>query len=209
MESISEVRANYPATARTTVVAPLREGFSRDIQQALQESRIKLLAPIQFFDSRFRVEESKEAASSIADIREDAKSMLRVPQSFRINLDTEDDRGPRNNQDIFLRLKDDLSKSDGAAVRIVVGRAGIGNRIFSKRSSPISTRTFLTPSADSVACPGLFRYAQRFGPRLTQLRTRLLRCPRRSCGCLLPAGAGAPGRPCPPARCRPGADSPC
>ena len=131
LESISEVRANYPATARATVVAPLREGFSRDIQQTLRESRVKLLAPIQFFDSRFRVEESKKAASSIADIREDAKSMLRVPQSFRTDFDT-DDRGTRNNQDLFLQLKDDLSRNDGAAIRIVVGRAGIGKSYLFK-----------------------------------------------------------------------------
>ena len=131
LESISEVRANYPATARAAVVAPLREGFSRDAQQALRESRVRFLAPIQFFDSRFRVEESKKAASSIADIREEAKSMLRVPQSFRTDFDADDSR-TRSNQDLFLRLKDDLSKNDGASIRIIVGRAGIGKSYLFK-----------------------------------------------------------------------------
>lgn len=123
-DSISEVRANYPAAARPTVIAPLREGFSRDMQQTLRQSRVRLLAPIQFFDSRFRVEESPRSASSIADIRKTAQSMTRVPQPFT-EFNTSDP-ATRSHQDLFQRLRNDMEGNDGPCIQIVVGRAGIG-----------------------------------------------------------------------------------
>lgn len=124
LDSVSEVRANYPATARATVVVPLREGLSRDLQQALGQSRVRLLAPIQFFDSRFRVEESPRASSSIKDIRSDAQSRRRVPQPFRTDFDSPQARA-RDHEDLFRRLQRDMN-GNGAALRVVVGRAGIG-----------------------------------------------------------------------------------
>lgn len=124
-DSISEVRANYPTTARATVVAPRREGFSRDMQQTLRQSRVRLLAPIQFFDSRFRVEESPRAASSISDIVRNAKSLTRVPQPYSTEFNPPDSAA-RDHQDLFRRLRADMDRNDGPSIRIVVGRAGMG-----------------------------------------------------------------------------------
>ena len=119
-ESISRVRGHYPS-AKATVVAPSREGFSSDLRRTLTQSRVKLLTPIQFFDSPFRVEESPRAASAIADIRQAAESQGRIPQPFEVETDV-----PKRDQDLFLRLRDDMSDTTDATVRIVVGRAGIG-----------------------------------------------------------------------------------
>ena len=93
------------------------------MQQTLSQSRVRLLAPIQFFDSRFRVEESPRAASSIADIRKDANSLSRVPQPFTTDAPALE---ARNHYDLFRRLQNDMSGDEGAAIRIVVGRAGMG-----------------------------------------------------------------------------------
>ena len=123
-ENISEVRANYPTTARVTIVVPRREGFSRDMQQTFRQSGIKLLAPIQFFDSKFRVEESRRAASAIADIREDAESLHRVPQPFKTDFD-KPNLEAYDRLDLFQRLRKDMVDDD-TVIRIIVGRAGIG-----------------------------------------------------------------------------------
>ena len=124
-DSISKVRANYPTTARATVVALRREGFSRDLQQSLMQSRVRLLAPIQFFDSRFRVEESPRAASSIADIRKNAQSLARVPQPFTTEFSSPDSAA-QDHQDLFRRLRNEMGYNSGPSIRIIVGRAGIG-----------------------------------------------------------------------------------
>lgn len=118
--SISAVRPNYP-DAKAYVLAPSRSGFSRDLMQTLSESRIKLLVPIQFFDAAFKVEEAPKAASAIADIRSLANMQKRVPQPFRT-----DGASGEPEADLFDTLRAELTKTQGAAVRIVVGRAGIG-----------------------------------------------------------------------------------
>src|SRR3990172_7107974 len=55
--SISKIRDNYP-DANACILTPTRSGFSRDLLQTLTESRVKLLVPIQFFDTAFKHEEA-------------------------------------------------------------------------------------------------------------------------------------------------------
>lgn len=123
LDGIAEVRANHPPTARATVL--VREGLSQDVRQTLRQSGVKLLAPVEFFDSRFRAEESPRAASAINDIRRTAQSLSRVPQPFRTEFDAAQPEHEAT-RDLFRRLREDVTGSDGAAIRIVVGRAGIG-----------------------------------------------------------------------------------
>ncbi|RJO66806.1 MAG: hypothetical protein C4523_11225 [Myxococcales bacterium] len=120
LASISTVRPNYP-DAKAYVLSQSRGGFSRDLLQALSESRIKFLVPIQFFDAAFKVEEAPKAASAIADIRSLAAVQRRVQQPFQT-----DGVSPDAEIDLFDTLHTELTKAQGATVRIVVGRAGIG-----------------------------------------------------------------------------------
>ena len=122
--SILEARTNYP-DARATVITPSRDGISKDTQQRLRQSRVRLLAPIQFFDSPFRVEESPRTASAIANIRQAAKSASRVPQPYRTD-DHPSGARERNQDDLFHQLRQEMSTAGDATVRIIVGRAGIG-----------------------------------------------------------------------------------
>lgn len=119
--SISATRPNYP-DAKAYVLAPSRGGFSRDLLQSLSESRIKFLVPIQFFDAAFKVEDAPKAASAIADVRSLAATQRRVPQPFRMEGPSSEPEGA----DLFDGLNAELAKAQGATVRIVVGRAGIG-----------------------------------------------------------------------------------
>src|SRR5712692_11415727 len=118
--NISAIRPNYPE-AKAFVLASSRAGFSRDLLQTFTDSRIKFLIPIWFFDAPFKVEEAPKAASAIADIRSMAASQKRVPQPFRL----EDGTGG-SESDLFDELRADLARPEGATVRIIVGRAGIG-----------------------------------------------------------------------------------
>lgn len=119
-ESISAVRQNYP-DAKACVLASSREGFSRDLLRALTQSRIKFLVPIQFFDTPFKVEDAPRTVSAIAGIRSSAASQKGVPQPFRLDTESNDTQ-----QDLFLQLRDELTKPEAPTIRIIVGRAGIG-----------------------------------------------------------------------------------
>jgi uncharacterized protein YjbI with pentapeptide repeats len=118
--SISAIRLNYP-DARAYLLSPSRAGFSRDMLQTLTDSRINFLVPVWFFDAPFKVEEAPKAASAIADIRSLAVSEKRVPQPFRLEGATGQSQG-----DLFEQLRAELARPDGATVRVIVGRAGIG-----------------------------------------------------------------------------------
>jgi hypothetical protein len=118
--SISSIRPNYP-DAKAYVLASSRSGFSRDFLQTLAELKIKFLVPIWFFDAPFKVEEAPKAVSAIGDIRSLAVSQKRVPQPFFL-----EDQCDEAQEDLFEQLRAELTKPDGASVRIIVGRAGIG-----------------------------------------------------------------------------------
>ena len=117
--ALPRVRSNYP-DAKAYLLSASRGGFSRDLLQTLSDSRIQFLVPIQFFDAAFKHEEAPKAASAVGKIRDLAVAQRRVPQPFR--MEGED----REGEDLLDQLVADLAKPSEAAVRVVVGRAGIG-----------------------------------------------------------------------------------
>lgn len=122
--SISMRRANYP-DAKAYVVAESRSGFSRDLLQTLSDQRVHLRVPIQFFDTDFKLEDgmARAARSAISDILEENLGDKRVMQPYRSeSTDGQSIEGA----DLFSTLVDELTNDQGARVRIVVGRAGIG-----------------------------------------------------------------------------------
>lgn len=119
-ESISAIRPSYP-DAKACVLAPSREGFSRDLLRTLAQSSVRFLVPIQFFDTPFKVEEAPKTSSAIADIRSSAASQKRVPQPFHLETESGDTK-----QDLFSQLRAELVEPETPTIRIIVGRAGIG-----------------------------------------------------------------------------------
>ena len=110
------------------MVAPNRQGFSREFLSSLSASRVRLLVPIQYFDSPFKVERSPKTVSGIEDIRSAGKSQLRVPQPFYNDGATEE-----TGRDLFVRLRDELrGVNNDPTIRVIVGRAGIGKSILFK-----------------------------------------------------------------------------
>ena len=119
LENVVGIRSNYP-DARATILAPSRDGFTRDYIADLSAEKVGLVVPVQFFDAPFKVEQASRTASVIADIRRQAESEVRIPQPYQ--LDGVEGRG----EDLFNTLLGELTNPDGPQIRFVVGRAGVG-----------------------------------------------------------------------------------
>ena len=119
LDNILDIRSNYP-DARSTILAPSRDGFSRDYIAELSAEKISLVVPVQFFDAPFKVEQAPRTTSVIADIRRQAELDTRIPQPYVFS------DGQGGGEDLFDTLLDELSKPDGPQIRFVVGRAGVG-----------------------------------------------------------------------------------
>ena len=119
LDNVVDIRSNYP-DARATILAPSRDGFSRDYIADLSAEKVALVVPVQFFDAPFKVEQASRTASVIADIRRQAESEVRIPQPYEF-VDAE---GGGN--DLFDTLLEELANTDGPQIRFVVGRAGVG-----------------------------------------------------------------------------------
>ncbi len=107
-----------------------RGGFSRSLRQELADQRIRVLVPIQFFDAAFKVEEAPKAASAIADIRSTRILAERVPQPYQAEGIAGDEA---TGKDLLDTLSSELrTATNTPAVRLVVGRAGIGKTFLSR-----------------------------------------------------------------------------
>jgi hypothetical protein len=116
---------NYPE-ARACVLTQSRAGFSRDFTEELRDRRIKLLVPVQFFDTPFKTEESSEATrSAISELR---SQQQRVPQPFVEGTHCGDDG---RQDDLFGPLFEQLRRRQkSSSIYIVVGEAGIGKSVL-------------------------------------------------------------------------------
>ena len=126
--SVSRLRSKYP-DAKATVLSSSRSGFSRLLQQELKDQRIRILVPIQFFDTEFKFEHAPKAASAIADIRSPSILSQRVRQPYIVEgvpADTSPER------DLLDTLTEELSNSDSPSVHLVLGRAGMGKTFLSR-----------------------------------------------------------------------------
>jgi len=125
--SISGLRENYPE-AKGYVVTHNPRGFSKDFQKSLSEARVEFpRAPIQFFDAAFKVEVAPQARSAIEEIRSLDVLKKRVPQPFSTALSSQ---GASQGPDLFDTLLGELKRGEGPAIRIVIGRAGIGKSVL-------------------------------------------------------------------------------
>ena len=119
LENIVDIRSNYP-DARATILAPSRDGFSRDYIAELSAEKVGLVVPVQFFDAPFKVEQASRTASVIADIRRQADSEVRIPQPYELV------GNEGGGDDLFNTLLDELTNPHSPQIRFVVGRAGVG-----------------------------------------------------------------------------------
>ncbi len=122
-----DIRRTYPQypEARGYVISPSRSGFSRDFTEELGDRRIRLLVPVQFFDTPFKSEESTEATkSAISELRSGEHLKGRVPQPFsRAGVSEKAEGGADLLETLYARLH---QRPKGSNVYIVVGQAGIG-----------------------------------------------------------------------------------
>ena len=126
-----DIRRTYPQypEAGGYVISPSRAGFSRDFTEELHDRRIKLLVPVQYFDTPFTLEESSGATqSAIAELRSRAHPEQRVPQPF---VRGEPCGAANKEPDLFEALHACLrQRPDSSNVHIVIGQAGIGKSIL-------------------------------------------------------------------------------
>ena len=125
---VSKLRSKYP-DAKATVLASSRSGFSRPLQQELNDQRVRILVPIQFFDTAFKFEHAPKAASAIADIRSTKILSQRVRQPYTAEGVTGQ---ASTGKDLLDTLCEELSTGNTSTVRLVVGRAGSGKTFLSR-----------------------------------------------------------------------------
>lgn len=167
---ISAMRPNYP-DARAYVLSRSKSGFSREFQQTLIDQRIRLLVPIQFFDTAFKVEEAPKAASAIADIRSSAISQKRVPQPYTAHgPGGELEEGP----DLLDKLSEEFQEYENSIIRIVIGRAGIGKSFLFRALFSSVYDNFLNAKAAFGSLPRPIPLLPEHVKGLYALRTELL-----------------------------------
>jgi hypothetical protein len=118
------VAKDDPQAARF-LIAPSLEGFSRAFRQGAQRWQgVLFRAPIQFFDTNFKSEESPDASSSMRALRDEGATFgyRRVPQPYREELTS------TVGDDLFPIIRTSIGAGDQREkpVSFVVGPAGIG-----------------------------------------------------------------------------------
>lgn len=165
--NVSRLIPKYPS-ARAYVLTHSRVGFSRELQQTLSDNRIWIRTPVQFFDASFKVEEAPKAASIIADLRSLDIDTQRIEQPYTI-------RGAGGSSpDLFESLAGELTGSDKPAVRVVVGRAGIGKSFLFKALFARLYDGFLDMKAKQATRPRPIPLVPEYLKGLFATRTELL-----------------------------------
>ena len=168
--NVSKIRSKYP-DAKGTVLSSSRAGFSRSLQQELNDQRIRILVPIQFFDTEFKFEHAPKAASAIADIRSTKILSQRVRQPY---ID-EGNNGERSTGgDLLDTLSEELTASNTSTVRLVVGRAGIGKTFLSRAVFAQLYDHFIKAKARQGSAPRPIPLLPDHMKNLYTLRTELL-----------------------------------
>jgi Pentapeptide repeats (8 copies) len=124
--SISSVRPKNRG-ARAYVLSWSRDGFTRDFLTDLVDEGIKLLVPIQYFDTAFKSEEAGKALSAIDDLRSLDVLKRRVPQPY--SAETQEGETV-DGADLYADLVGELGSSEKPSIHVIVGRAGIGKSIL-------------------------------------------------------------------------------
>jgi hypothetical protein len=119
-----EVARSNPTASRFMIV-PTLEGLSRNFREGvLKWYRVNIRTPVQFFDTDFKWEVSREAPSAARELREKGleEKGKRVAQPY-----TRED-SQESGEDLLQVLSSALTRSagQGKAVHIVAGPAGIG-----------------------------------------------------------------------------------
>lgn len=123
--SIASLRGSYP-DAKGFLLARSTAGFSRDMRETLTDSRIQLRAPIQFFDTAFKHEESPSHASIVKNLQSLGRSQKRIAQPYNVDGHAANDSGV----DLLEILAGGIPEPQRARVRIIVGRAGVGKSVL-------------------------------------------------------------------------------
>lgn len=119
LDEVVDIRSNYP-DARATILVNSREGISREYFAELSAEKVRVVVPVQFFDSPFKVETAPRTSSVINNIRGQASTEVRIPQPYEL------EGGEEGGEDLFDTLLNEITNSDGPNIRFVVGKAGIG-----------------------------------------------------------------------------------
>jgi Pentapeptide repeats (9 copies) len=164
-DEISDIKPKYP-DATAFVLAESRAGFSREFLQELNDKRISLTVPVQFFDAEFKVDEAPNAVSAIQDIRSFDILKERVPQPYR--MDTAE------GADLAELLGERLKTAHGPTLRIIVGRAGIGKSFLFRVLFATLYADFLTAKRRQKLTPRPIPLMPAYLKNIYAMRTELL-----------------------------------
>jgi hypothetical protein len=125
LKDFVEQTSRYP-DARYLVLAHTLE-FSTQFKRIAYDLRIKLNVPANVFDAPFKVEESEQATTALAPLRDVSLIKQRVPQPFTlIRAGVEGERG----DDLLTYLRKKLEDVSRPKLRIIVGPAGVGKSVL-------------------------------------------------------------------------------
>jgi hypothetical protein len=165
-DEISDIKSKYP-DATAFVLAESRAGFSREFLQELNNKRISLTVPVQFFDAEFKVDEAPNAVSAIQAIRSFDILKERVPQPYWT------DRG--EGEDLAEVLREQLVETvHGPILRIIVGRAGIGKSFLFRVLFATLYADFLTAKRRQKLAPRPIPLMPAYLKNIYAMRTELL-----------------------------------
>ena len=161
LRRFGEASEEHP-TAEKVFLVPTLEGLSSEFRQGARRSHgVKTLVPAQFFDSDFKWERDRRAASATSELRQRGETIARerIAQPFRV-LQSPASNANASGSDLFDVLRDELRNrargDDRPTIHLVVGPAGMGKSFLfeslyahlyadfqaDKRSQRLSARPF-------------------------------------------------------------------
>lgn len=135
LRRFAEAREEHP-TARMNFLLPTLEGLSTEFRKGARKwYGVKFWVHAHYFDTNFRWESDRRAASATSDLRKrgDEVARERIAQPFRV-IQAPDSNGNRTGSDLLDVLRGELrypsSKKDSPTIHIVVGPAGMGKSVL-------------------------------------------------------------------------------
>lgn len=135
LRRFAEAREEHP-TATMNFLLPTLEGLSTEFRKGARKwYGVKFWVHAHYFDTNFRWESDRRAASATSKLRKrgDEVARKRIAQPFRV-IQAPDSNGDRTGSDLLDVLRGELrnpsSKKDKPTIHIVVGPAGMGKSVL-------------------------------------------------------------------------------
>ncbi len=135
LRRFQEAREEHPGAAQY-FIAPTRQGLSRDFTtEARRWHGVQFRVPVQFFDTDFKWDKDRNAASAtsrlVARARHESRVATRVAQPYEIRQSPNPlDGGEDLHTVLHEELRRPVDQNDRPNVHVVVGPAGMGKSVL-------------------------------------------------------------------------------